>query len=185
MSYLILKVRWCNIIVLNVHAPCEGDDVKDSFFEELGRVFDQFLRYDVKILLDDFNAIVGMEDIFKPTIGNEISHEISDVIGVRVVKFFTSKTLVVRSTMVHHRNIHKYAWNSPGEGSTTRLLSTSYAIFSNVLLSGLTPHADEIIGERHCGFRRNRSTTAQISYIRQMQRRGEGCNIMVQHVVYL
>jgi hypothetical protein len=55
-----------------VHAPYEdkGDDVKDSFYEELGRVFDQFPRYDVKILLDDFNAKVGRENIFKPTIGN-------------------------------------------------------------------------------------------------------------------
>jgi exonuclease III len=45
MSHIILRGRWCNIIVLNVHAPCEdkGDDVKDSFFEELGRVFISFL----------------------------------------------------------------------------------------------------------------------------------------------
>jgi hypothetical protein len=34
MSYIILRVRWCHIIVLNVHAPT-GDktaDVKDSFY---------------------------------------------------------------------------------------------------------------------------------------------------------
>jgi hypothetical protein len=32
MSYIILRGRWCNIVVLNVHAPCEdkSDDVKDS-----------------------------------------------------------------------------------------------------------------------------------------------------------
>jgi hypothetical protein len=31
LSYIILKGRWCNIIVLNVHAPREDkrDDVKD------------------------------------------------------------------------------------------------------------------------------------------------------------
>jgi hypothetical protein len=23
MSYIILRGRWCNIIVVNVHAPCE------------------------------------------------------------------------------------------------------------------------------------------------------------------
>jgi hypothetical protein len=47
MSYIILRGCWCNIIVLNVHAPCEdeGSDVKDSFCEELGRVFGQFRRY--------------------------------------------------------------------------------------------------------------------------------------------
>jgi hypothetical protein len=74
-SYIILRGRWCNIIVLNVNAPCEdkGDDVKASFYEELGRVFDQFPRYDINILLGDFNAKVGRENIFKPTIGNEFT----------------------------------------------------------------------------------------------------------------
>jgi hypothetical protein len=57
-----------------VHVPYEdtNDDIKDSFYEELGRVFDQFPRYDPKILLGDFNAKVGREDIFKPTIGIDI-----------------------------------------------------------------------------------------------------------------
>jgi hypothetical protein len=46
MSYIILRGRWFNIIILNVHAPCEDkeDDVKDSFYQEIGRVFDQFPR---------------------------------------------------------------------------------------------------------------------------------------------
>jgi hypothetical protein len=54
-----------------VHAPCEdtSDDIKDSFYEEIVRVFDHFPRYDMKILLGDFNAKVGREDILKPTIG--------------------------------------------------------------------------------------------------------------------
>jgi exonuclease III len=73
MSYL--KGRWCDIIVLNVHAPTEDkdDDIKDSFYGELEQVFDQFPRYQMKILLGDFNAMVGREDIFKPVIGNKES----------------------------------------------------------------------------------------------------------------
>jgi hypothetical protein len=37
MSYIILRGRWCNIIVLNVHAPCKAksDVIKDRFCEEL------------------------------------------------------------------------------------------------------------------------------------------------------
>jgi hypothetical protein len=37
ISYIILRGRWCHIIVLNVHAPTEDkiDVVKDSFYEEL------------------------------------------------------------------------------------------------------------------------------------------------------
>jgi retron-type reverse transcriptase len=39
---------------------------------------------------------------------------------------------------------------------------------SNSLLARLTPYADEIMGDDQCGFRRNRSTTDQIFYIRQI-----------------
>ena len=36
MSYIVLRGRWCNIIVLNMLAPSEkeNDDSKDSFYEE-------------------------------------------------------------------------------------------------------------------------------------------------------
>jgi hypothetical protein len=73
MSYIILRGRWCNIIVFSVHNPCEdtSDDEKDSFYEELGCVVDWLPRYDMKILLGDFNAKVSREDVFKPTIRNE------------------------------------------------------------------------------------------------------------------
>jgi hypothetical protein len=74
MSYIILRGCWCDIIVLNVHAPTEDkiDDVKDSFYDELERIFDKFTKLQTKILFGYFNAQVGWEDIFKPTIGNKI-----------------------------------------------------------------------------------------------------------------
>jgi hypothetical protein len=67
----------------------------------------------MKILLGDFNAKVGREDIYKPTIGNESSHEISNDNGVRVVNLATSKNLVVKSNIFPHCSIHKYTWTSP------------------------------------------------------------------------
>jgi hypothetical protein len=45
----------------------------------------------MKILLGDFNANVGREDIFKPTIGKDSLHETSNDNGIRVVNFATSK----------------------------------------------------------------------------------------------
>jgi endonuclease/exonuclease/phosphatase family metal-dependent hydrolase len=61
MSYIVLRGRSCNIIVLNAHAPTEekNGDSKDSFYEELEQVFDHFPKYHMKILLGDFNAITG------------------------------------------------------------------------------------------------------------------------------
>jgi endonuclease/exonuclease/phosphatase family metal-dependent hydrolase len=88
--------------------------VKDSFNEEVERVFDKFPKYHMKILLGDFNAKVGREDIFKPTIRNESLHEINNDNGIRLVNFGTSKNLRVKSTMFPHRNTHKYTWTSPG-----------------------------------------------------------------------
>jgi hypothetical protein len=71
----------------------------------------------MKILLGDFNANVGRENIFKPTTGIESLHEISNDNGVRVVNFATSKNLIVKSTMFPHCNIHKFTWTSP-DGKT-------------------------------------------------------------------
>jgi len=43
----------------------------------------------MKILLEDFNAKLGSEDIFKQTIGNESLHQDSNNNGVRVVTYAT------------------------------------------------------------------------------------------------
>jgi hypothetical protein len=52
MSYVILRARWCNIIVLNVLAPNEDkiDDIKNRFYEELEQGFDKFPKYRLNIL---------------------------------------------------------------------------------------------------------------------------------------
>jgi hypothetical protein len=44
MSYIILRGRWCDIIVLNVHAPIEDkiEGIKDRFYEEAEYVFYTF-----------------------------------------------------------------------------------------------------------------------------------------------
>jgi hypothetical protein len=104
---------------MNVHATTEDKiyDMKDSFYEELERAFDKFRKYHMKMLLEDFNAKVGREDIFKPTIGSENLHKICNDNGVGVVNFATSKNLTVKSTMLPHRNIPKFTWTFP-EGKT-------------------------------------------------------------------
>ena len=71
----------------------------------------------MKMLLGDFNAKVGRENIFKPTIGQESLLQDSNDNGVRIVNFATSKNLVVKSTMFPRQNIHKYTWTSP-DGKT-------------------------------------------------------------------
>jgi hypothetical protein len=97
-----------------MHAPTEDkhDDIKASFYE-LEQVFNQFPRCHMEILLGEFNAKVGRKDIFKPVIGNESLHDVSNDNGARVVNFATSKNLHVMSTTFLHCNIHKHTRTSP------------------------------------------------------------------------
>jgi hypothetical protein len=77
------------------------------------RMHHAMVTRDHLILLGDFSAKIGREDIFKPTIENESLHEISNDEGFRVVNFATSKYLIFKSTMFPHRDIHTYTWTSP------------------------------------------------------------------------
>jgi hypothetical protein len=52
MSYIILRGRWCDIIVLNVHAPTEDkiNNVNDRLYEELVRIFGKFPKHHLEIV---------------------------------------------------------------------------------------------------------------------------------------
>jgi hypothetical protein len=82
--------------------------LNDSFYDEFERVFHKFPKCHITILLRNFNAKVGGEDIFKQTVGNENLHEIRNVNAVRVENFVTSKNLTVKNTMFSHPTIHEY-----------------------------------------------------------------------------
>jgi hypothetical protein len=99
---------------MNVHAPTvdKSDNTKDGFYDEVGRAFHEFSKYHMKTLLGDFNANVRRENTFKPTIGIESLHEISNDNGVTVVDLLHKK-ITVKSTDFSHCNIHKYTWTFP------------------------------------------------------------------------
>ena len=85
--------------VVNVPAPSEekSEELKDSFNEELEEVFYHLPKYYMKILLGDFNAKLGRENIFKPIIGQESLHQDSNDNGDRSANFTTSKIWLLRA----------------------------------------------------------------------------------------
>jgi hypothetical protein len=50
----------------------------------------------MKPLLEDFNAQLGREDIFKPTIGSKSLHQEYNNKGARIVNFATSLIWLLR-----------------------------------------------------------------------------------------
>ena len=55
---------------------------KNSFYEKLERVFGHFPKYHMKMLLGDFNAKVGRENIFKPTLDRRVPIRIVMIMGL-------------------------------------------------------------------------------------------------------
>jgi hypothetical protein len=74
LSYTMLRGRWFHIIVPNVHNPTKHkiDNVKDSFYEELERIFDKFHKYYMKFLLGISNAKVGKKDNLNRRLGMKV-----------------------------------------------------------------------------------------------------------------
>jgi hypothetical protein len=63
------------------------------------------------------------------------------------------------------------------------VLSTTYKLLSNILLSHLLPYAKKIIGDRKCGYRRNRSTTDHtfVKHLRKNREQSEAVHQLFQN----
>jgi hypothetical protein len=69
------------------------------------------------MVLEDFNAKFGTEDIFKQTVENDSLHTIGNYNKVIVEKFPTSKNLTVKNTVYSYYNNRKCTLMSP-DGKT-------------------------------------------------------------------
>jgi hypothetical protein len=89
MSYIILRGRWSDITVLNVHAPTEDkSDVKTASMRN------QNVYLIPQIPYEDVVRRFQCQRHFQ-TIGNGSLHEISNDNGARVVNFAKSKNHVM------------------------------------------------------------------------------------------
>jgi hypothetical protein len=104
-----------------VHAPTEEKTIRDekmvdAFYEYLNKAYNEAPVSDVKIILGDFNAKVGRENRFSWTIGNESSHSTFSNNGIKLDLFAASNNIVVRSTFLPQKDIHKGTWRIPNRG---------------------------------------------------------------------
>jgi len=74
LLFIVLRGRWRNIIVVNVHAPSKGKS-------DESKVFDHFLKYHMKMLLGVFNANVG-ERIFSSQVDRRVSIRMVMIMGL-------------------------------------------------------------------------------------------------------
>ncbi|XP_055371661.1 craniofacial development protein 2-like [Condylostylus longicornis] len=120
LAVIRIRAKFYNISLICAHSPTnEADDsVKEDFHDLLYKTYGDCPRYDAKILLGDFNAKIGQEEIFGKTIGAHSLHHTTNDNGFRLTDLAASCNMVISSTYFPHRDIHKATWLAP-DGRTT------------------------------------------------------------------
>lgn len=115
ICYIKIFGRHFDLILINCYAPTEdkADDIKEKFYDELETVVNSLPNHCSKMIVGDFNAKIGREHIYRPIIGPDSLHEISNDNGTRLIHFATSQELTIRSTYFPRKDVHKYTWVSP------------------------------------------------------------------------
>lgn len=115
ICYIHIAGHKFDLILINCYAPTEEKDEeeKSAFYEEVERIFDSLPRYCIKVTVGDFNAQVGKEVMFRPTIGKERLHDTSNDNGSKLINFAISRELVISSTYFPRKNIHRHTWSAP------------------------------------------------------------------------
>ena len=106
---LRLKAKQFSCILINDHAPTneQTEEIKEKCYNLLRQNMNQFAGSDIKIILGDFNVKVGIENIYKPTIGSEGLHNETNNNERKSNQFAIPKCLNVRSKTFPHKDIHK------------------------------------------------------------------------------
>jgi len=82
-----MKAKGFSCILINVHAPTNETtkEAKEKIYNLLEQNVNQSANSYTKIILGDFNADFGKEDIYKPTTGNESLHNETNNNGIKMI----------------------------------------------------------------------------------------------------
>jgi len=134
---LRLKAKWFSCTLINVRAPTneKAKVMKEEFYNLLEQNINQIANSNIKIILGDFNAKVGKEDIYKPTIGNESLHKETNNNVTKMIQFTISKGFNVRSKTFPHKDNHKETWYSADRRTANQI---DHVLISNTFRSAIT-----------------------------------------------
>ena len=108
--------RWQQDTILQCYAPTNEatEEAKDDFYDQLQTVLEQVPCRDVKIVMGDMNAKVGIDNTGREEVMDKhgARAEMNEN-GERWVDFCQANELVVGGTLFPHKECHKQTWRSP------------------------------------------------------------------------
>ena len=113
---LKLRGKFRNITLTSTYAPTEDspDAIKDEFYDQLSQEGEKARKYDILILLGDFNAKIGRENFIATVAGKYTVHEVTSENGKRLPQLAARNNMIIKSTCFEHKAIHKGTWMCPG-----------------------------------------------------------------------
>ena len=111
-----LQTRHAKVSVIQIYAPTEpsSDNEKDEFYNQLQQTIDNIPRYDIKLLIGDFNAMISKDRTgYENVIGPHGSATNTNDNGERMISFCNMYGFSICNSYFKHKDIHKKTWHSP------------------------------------------------------------------------
>ena len=102
-----------NITVIKVYAPTSNAEESgvEQFYEDLQVLLELTSKKDVLIIIGDWNAKVGSQEI--PGVTGKFGLGVQNEAGQRLTEFCQENALVIANTLFQQHKRRLYTWTSP------------------------------------------------------------------------
>ena len=110
-----------SITVIQVYAPTHNAEEADVewFYEDLQDLLELKTKKDVLVIIGDWNAKLGSQEI--PGVTGKFDIGVQNEAGQRLIEFSQENALVITNTLSQQRQSRLYTWTSP-DGTKIRLI---------------------------------------------------------------
>jgi len=100
--------KFKNLTIISAYAPTEdkGEEEKVDFYSKLKRICGRVPKYEMAIIMGDFNAKVGREECRHKVSGKYSIHKHSNENGSFLVQFAIRNNFYIKNTFPH-KTIHR------------------------------------------------------------------------------
>jgi len=112
-----------NIAVIQVHAPTSDsteDDI-ETFYGQLEHTIEELPKKDVKIVIGDWNAKVGMDNVGWEQVMGRYGYGERNDRGERLLEFASKNELLITNTRFQQKDSRKWTWMAP-DGKHTNMI---------------------------------------------------------------